>query len=189
MVIIPNLHPRLSTDQNDALIGCRGETQYRRMRFCFENGICPFCDIDPSLNRILYETLHWRVWEVPQNFTTRTATLAHQILIVAKRHVNHLDEFDYPEHCNLFTVIKWIYHEYPQIREMGGMRFDRFGETAYHNGTVPNHHHQNFWVPNKKSAGWVPLVKDQEEVNRDVDRTKEFKKRYDGNPPQDRFSS
>ena len=78
----------LTKEELFCLEGCRSYDQYYRMRKDIERLYCPFCDIDRTKNKVLYEDDHWLLWE---NIFPRE-TLSVQLVIACKYHVRFLEE-------------------------------------------------------------------------------------------------
>jgi hypothetical protein len=172
----------LTEEQRECLRGCSKYPQYYKGRKAFEEGACPFCQIDRDLNHVLYERQKWVAWEVPQNFTTRKSTLALQLVFFPQRHVRAPWELDMTERAGYFAVLQWAYENYALP---GGGIVNRFGDMRYNVGTIM-HMHATIMVPNREGEVVVPLQKSPEMwLEHDV-RMREFAARYEsGEIPQE----
>ncbi len=102
----------LSDEQLECLRGCSLYFQYYEGRKAFETGVCPFCVIDPSTNHVIYDKNGWIAWEVPQNLTTRQATLSLQLVFFPARHVRNPTELTQDERLGYFDVIDWAHEKF-----------------------------------------------------------------------------
>jgi len=178
---MPATH-ELTLEEIFCLEGCRDYAQYFRMRKQFEARFCPFCTIDTSVNKILYENESWVVWE---NAFPRKELLV-QLVIVFRGHIRFLEEISPEGWQNFFCVIQWIEGiEGHYAIGRGGNLHVRFGPMNDNAGTVP-HLHWNYWIPNGIGEVRIPVFKDptDREVNRV--RMQEFACRYEAGeiPPQ-----
>lgn len=65
-------------------------------------GKCPFCDIDPAVNKVLFENDSWRMWE---NKLAPRSGQQHQFIIPSKRHVQRVSELTTEDWVDLADII------------------------------------------------------------------------------------
>lgn len=169
----------LDPEQRFCLEGCRDYAQYHKMRSGFESGPCEFCNLDRTINKVLYENPHWIVWEnpFPRN------TLGVQLVIPYKFHARYLEDLPVEAWIDLHDVIQWIEGiegRYAAVvdDEKGGNFHVRFGDMRYNAGTV-SHLHWNYWVPNGTGEVRIPVFKSLKDRAENELRATEFAKRYD----------
>jgi len=163
----------LTDEELFCLQDCQTYPQYWRMRQAFENGICPFCEVDRTYNRILFEDDHVLAWAVPGQIKRKE--LAVQLLVVPKRHARF--EWDLPasEWMSMRTALRFMAAHYDLA---GGMSFTRFGNMSLNAGTVA-HLHKNIWVPNGFGEVRIPIFKDPTHQERNRERAGWFSDRYE----------
>lgn len=166
----------LTNEQLECLRGCSHYLQYYKGRKAFEEGVCPFCQIDP-IHTVLYDQDGWIAWEVPQNFTTRTSTLSLQLLFFPKRHIRRLVELTESEQLGFFTVDRWAHTRFDIP---GGGIVMRHGDMRYNVGTIMHLHATNM-VPilNAKEAVIVPFHKSSQMWEEHEKRMQGFAERYE----------
>ena len=155
------------------LQGCRNYKQYWRMRIRFEEGTCEFCNVDRSLNDVLFENRHVMAWHVPKQFM-REALESH-FLIVPKRHIRFEAELTFWEYRSVWQAKRFLQDRFPYG---GGMTCVREGNMSLNAGTVP-HLHYNIMVPNGTGEVRVPVFKDPDGREANAARAAEFAKRYE----------
>jgi hypothetical protein len=176
------VHSHLLTEEDiEVLRGCCFDDsrygQYYLTRKRLEEGHCPFCSIDHSVNRVLYNNFGWTAWEVPVVFSNRQSTLDLQIVFFPNRHIRHPHELSLIEWFGLWFLIRWIYGCYGE-RIPGGGFFFRVGDMRWNVGTV-KHFHGNLYVPSRNGQVAVYFQKDQTMWKDQDERMQRFSARYE----------
>lgn len=142
-------------EQQECLLGCSTYAQYYQARKNFAEKRCTFCELDEKINEVRHEAFGWRLWEVPQNFTTRKSTLRLQLVLAPKRHVRNPWNLNKDEQRGYFEMLWWANQSFAMP---GGGIINRFGDMRYNVGTVM-HMHATIMVPNREGSVIVPLQK------------------------------
>jgi diadenosine tetraphosphate (Ap4A) HIT family hydrolase len=121
------------------------------------NGVCPFCQIDPGVNRVIHENDSWRVWK---NKLAPRSGQDYQFIIPAKRHIESFSELFSEETFDLLSAIQWIDKEFDIT---GGVLVIRSGDPAKNAKSVP-HLHVNYHVPTGVDRVEVTIAKSQEDL-------------------------
>lgn len=143
------------------------------MRKNFEDGVCPFCTIDTSINAILWENEHAMAWVVPDAF--RRSSLRVQALVVPKRHTRFVKDLIPEEVLSIHRGIQFITAE---CQYRGGLLHVREGDMRLNAGTVA-HIHYNIFEPTGTEEVRVPVFKDDNDRIRNRERTTNFAVRYE----------
>lgn len=159
----------LSQEQKSCLEGCRSYEQYEIMRKRFEAGVCPFCEIDTTLNHIICENTSWIMWSNP---FVRDG-LATQLVVISRRHIRNPWDLTKKEWEDFSTLLGTTT---AQFKLPGGMLFARFGDMRLNAGTVP-HFHWNIFVPNETGDIRIPIYK--KDAEKKSEHAKEFSDRYE----------
>lgn len=122
-----------------------------------QEGICPFCQIDPTVNKVLYENNSWRAWVNPVLGKKNTAL---HLVIPYKRHKTHIKELSFGDGLELIDVFQWATKEFKI--EGGGVTM-RFGDPLLNAGTI-RHLHCNIQVPDGNGKLEVTLAKDKDKI-------------------------
>lgn len=163
----------LTEEELFCLLGCRKYPQYYRMRKGFEQNRCQFCDLDRTLNIVLYEDEHVMVWEIPEAFKRKE--LREQYLVVPKRHIRFPWEVTHEEHESFRHALRWLGSN---VTLRGGMIFARFGDMSLNAGTVP-HLHWNIWVPLETDEVRIPVYKKVDDLEASKKRAAVFAADYE----------
>ncbi len=163
----------LTQEEMFCLEGCGSYAQYYEMRKRFEGEVCPFCTIDEKVNLVIYEDAYWRVMD---NAFPNDRPLDTMLLIASTDHSRKLCEISESGWLALHGIMRLIETHFFLP---GGMLFMRFGDMRYNAGTVP-HLHFNLWVPNKAGEVRIPVFKSEESQRKNMVRSFEFSKRYQG---------
>lgn len=133
----------------------RTRAQREHMQNTVEQGVCPFCKIDRSVNRVIRQrqSNRWRVWENPFKYKNH----AHHIMIVPVRHVTHPQDLTKREWQDLQRLIAWAQKRY---NIPGAGLVVRFGDVRYHAGTI-EHLHVHIQVPNRRGQAIAVFYKDK----------------------------
>lgn len=157
--------PRLeSFDSHDigSLLFCRTYPQFLKMADIILSKKCPFCHLDPEVNKVLSETKLWRVWDNPYPHTHQL----HHIMVVPKPHLTHLHHLTPHILENLGEALEWICLKYDLT---GGGISMRFGNPEYNAGTV-RHLHLNIQVPDLTGGVKITLSKTPEKMDENRQR-------------------
>ena len=168
----------LSDEELFCLEGCSNYPQYYKMRRDFENKSCTFCNLDRTLNTVLFEDNLVLAWLVPEQFKRKE--LAYHALFVPKRHVRFEIDLTIGEVLSLHFAKKYLHtnHGY-----RGGNTHVREGDMTLNAGTVP-HLHYNTFMPNCTGEVKIPVYKNPDDRVRNQTRAYEFAQRYvDGEVP------
>ncbi len=145
------------------------------MRRDFEAGTCTFCQLDRNLNRVQYETPHWRIWEVPAQFLRKE--LALHLLMVPVEHVRFTWDLSTKAARDQSAAQQWIKRNYGK-RVFGGVWVTRVGDMQFNAGTVPHLHH-NLMVPNGTGEVRIPVYKKEEDLLENAGRAAGFGLMYE----------
>ena len=168
----------LTAEEEFCLEGCRGYAQYYHMRQNFEAKHCTFCNIDRTVNDVIWEDECVRAWEIPKKF--QRSELAVQCMVVPVRHIRFPWELRKTELLSLSGAQIFLSREFDLP---GGMWFARFGDMSLNSGTVP-HLHYNLWVPNGTGKVSIPVLKGHEARIENQVRAATFAAQYeDGKVP------
>jgi diadenosine tetraphosphate (Ap4A) HIT family hydrolase len=124
-----------------------------------QEGTCPFCQIDPAVNIVLYENDSWRAWINP------VAGKKHQklhLVIPNKRHITHINEMTLRDGARLMEVFSWA-TAYFDLWDKGGGVVMRFGDPRFNAGTI-RHLHANIQIPDGTGKLDVTFAKDPEKI-------------------------
>jgi diadenosine tetraphosphate (Ap4A) HIT family hydrolase len=163
----------LTDEELFCLEGCRSYPQYHKMRAGFESGHCEFCNLDRTLNTVLWEEEDVVCWAVPSQFLRNE--LLHHFIIIPKRHVRFPWEL-VPDEVTSMQWARMILSRKYELR--GGIMATRFGDMNLNAGTVP-HLHENIMVPNGTGEVRVPVFKDPSDRAENQVRAAQFAKRYE----------
>ncbi len=110
----------------------RTVAQRRHMAKTVGRGVCPFCELDEKLNKVVRRGQFWRVWENPFPYPGHR----HHIILAHKSHIGLLDckTDDWTE---LFVLIRWAILKY---KIKGGGVVIRFGSPRLNAGTLTHLH-------------------------------------------------
>ena len=163
----------LSAEEIFCLEGCRSYEQYYKMRKGFEGGNCAFCNLDYSLNRVLWEDSRAMVWRVPERYLRPELKL--HALVVPKRHVRFEADLSNDEVLSTHHAKKFVRKK---LGYNGGLSHVREGDMRLNAGTVP-HLHYNIFEPNQLHEVRIPVFKDPSDRQKNRRRALEFSTRYE----------
>ncbi len=163
----------LTPEELFCLEGCRSEEQYNSMRKRFEKGICTFCELDPELNKVIWEDEYVQCWPVHEKFLR--SELKRHFIIIPRRHLRFEHEMSDNEILSVGRAQRFIYENYPM---RGGVTVTRFGDMSLNSGTVP-HLHINVMEPSGTGEVRIPVVKLDSDREKNQARAAEFAKRYE----------
>lgn len=143
------------------------------MRQNFENAICTFCNLDRTINTVVYEDEFVFAWHVPEEYMRKE--LAQHWLIVPKRHVRFEAELTNREAMSIQFAKRHMHKKYGYE---GGLTHVREGDMRLNAGTVP-HLHFNTFVPNQSAEVRIPVFKDPSDREENIKRANGFAKRYE----------
>lgn len=136
----------LSDEELFCLEGCRSFKQYFKMRQGFEAKACAFCQLDRTLNKVLWEDARVMVWKVPDDYLRKELKL--HALIVPKRHVRFEASLTNAEALSIHRAKKFVRKE---LGYQGGNTHVREGDMRLNAGTVP-HLHINTFEPDPEAV-------------------------------------
>ena len=132
-----------------AQLGSTGAATSEAQRLAMEKtvgkGVCPFCDVDPNITRVIREGVHWYLCHNAFPY----AGLSLHIIIASKKHLTSVAKVSPEMAAELFGHIQWAVQEF---KIPGGGVLMRFGDPAYHGGSI-SHLHLHIEVPD----GGVPV--------------------------------
>lgn len=117
----------------------RTPAQVEHMRNTVGKGICPFCEINSELNKLVWEGTYWNMWYNPFPYMRRQLHL----ILATKLHVISLKEADKGTWVELAEAIMWAESKFDIA---GGAFVMRFGDLARNVGTL-RHLHAHIDVP------------------------------------------
>lgn len=168
----------LTDEQLFCLEGCRSYKQYHQMRSAFEAGTsekvsCIFCNLDRTLNEVIWESRLAMAWHVPKQF--QRAELRYHGLVVPKRHVRFIAELTEAEVLDVHHAMVCLNKCFGYL---GGVMHAREGDMRFNAGTVP-HLHYNIFEPNWKGEVRIPVFKDPSDREENRKRAAEYAARYE----------
>jgi diadenosine tetraphosphate (Ap4A) HIT family hydrolase len=104
-------------------------------------GICPFCQIDSNINKIVHSNDSFNVWH--NTVAARSGEQEYQLVIPTKRHITNVDQMNPTEWVDFGEIFRWINQEYSID---GGVIVARSGNPARNAKSIP-HIHFNYHVP------------------------------------------
>jgi diadenosine tetraphosphate (Ap4A) HIT family hydrolase len=166
----------LTEEELSCLRGCEKYPQYYNMRKGFEAGTCPFCTIDPKVNKVLLQsrTGRWKFWKNP--FKLKDGMVTHALL-VSQEHVRHIWKLEPPDFEELGEICKMIGEKYGVELDNSSVLM-RQGDMRLNAGTVP-HLHLNFYVPNGIDELRLPLFKKEADIEENMKRMRNHAIRYE----------
>lgn len=143
--------------------------QYVLMVKNFLSGYCPFCTIDTTINKVLYQNASWKIWE--SAFPQRHHAL--QLIILHNQHINHTKQMTPEDWVNLGEMDRWAnaHFDIP-----GGGFAARIGTPELNACSVPGHLHWNIQVPDGTGRVSVVLHKTEEEMEEQLKRALVYEK-------------
>jgi hypothetical protein len=121
-------------------------------------GKCPFCQIDPAVNTVLYENSYWRLWK---NTMAPRSGQECQLVIPSVRHIERRSQITPMEWGALMGIQDWA-----QVN-LGigdhGVWVLRSGDPARNAKSVP-HLHANFHYPTGESRVEVTIAKSKDDL-------------------------
>lgn len=163
----------LAPEELFCLEGCRTFSQYYLMRKGFEKGHCQFCNLDRTMNAVLWEDEHVMAWHVPRQFMRKE--LSAHWLVVPKRHVRFEINLTTAEYLSILSAKRAMCERFGYE---GGLTHVREGDMGLNAGTVP-HLHYNTFVPKGTGEVRIPVFKDPKDRLENQARATEFAKRYE----------
>lgn len=130
----------------------RVKEQAEQMKNIERAGICPFCRKHFEENHkapILWESKYWLLTK--NDYPYEGAQI--HLLIVSKRHIEHVTDVSFRASMNLFLLLRWTCNKF-SIR--GGSFLMRFGNMHYTGATIA-HLHAHIIVGVKKNKNTNPL--------------------------------
>lgn len=117
------------------IANARSEEQRTHMQQTVERGICPFCDLNTTLNKVIIQTPHWRAWPNPFPYSRH----AHHFVLAPREHITSISALlKIPE---AIQERDWICDELiRQFNLEGGAVVMRFGNPKRNAGTLTHLH-------------------------------------------------
>ncbi len=163
---------------NPSTLAClarsRTYEQYCHMVEIALQGKCPFCDIDPEVNKVIADNEYWRAWQSPYP----EKNTKHHFIIVPKRHMIDTGELQPAEQMSLFRIMKFLREIYGY--ESCGVLI-RDGDARLSAGTI-EHLHIHVMVPNGTGRVESPFYKGLDEERWGVTRAIIYEKLRRGLP-------
>lgn len=120
-------------------------------------GICPFCTIDPAVNKVLFQNVHWLMWA---NKMAPRSGQDHQFIFPLRRHVQRLDEVTTAEWATLQEII-FMAEQHFNVHD--GALVIRSGDPLRNAKSVP-HFHVNYHVPTGRDRVEVTIGKSEDDL-------------------------
>lgn len=115
---------------------------------------CPFCQVAAGQETPLFATKNWYLRG--NDFPKPDLQM---FLVIPKEHKLHPDEIGPDEGSQIWKILQWAISNY---KLPGGGLVMRFGDPAYHAGTIP-HLHMNIITPSREDEYRVPLSKNRDD--------------------------
>ncbi len=132
-------------------------------------GKCPFCQIDTTVNKVLFENRSWLVWK---NDVAPRSGQKFQLIVPSKRHITAVHEMDYEELVDLKQILDWIQKEF---NIPGGVIVIRSGDAQFNAKSV-DHLHINYQVPTGLDRVEVTIAKSPEDLEKKLPILQVFEK-------------
>lgn len=113
----------------------RSREQKEHMRRLMQAGICIFCPDGLRMKKSPVEYQN-RTWAVAKNDYPYSGS-RHHLLIIPRRHVNHITDLTKKEWGGLFDALTWTINRY---RLKGGGFLVRFGDLMITKGSIAHLH-------------------------------------------------
>lgn len=171
--------PGLTQGQIATLGRSGSPAQFWGMANAYFQGKCPFCNREHLVGEVLHEDEHWFLLKPPGTYNRHAAKLEEKLVLVLKSgprngHGSNL----------VLPAVAWA--EFGRhIARMnihhfnGGMLYIRFGSSLYNAGTVDEHPHWNFDVPNGNDDVRPSVYKDEAGWKKDLARFSEYFGEYE----------
>ncbi len=124
------------------------------------SGVCPFCVIDPIVNRVLFENDSWRGWV---NKMAPRSGQEYQLIVPSKRHFERAGEQTPKEVADFYQVLQWAEANFSG----DGVWVARSGNPR-RNAKSVSHYHNNFHCPNGVDRVEVTIAKSEEDLLKKV---------------------
>lgn len=121
-------------------------------------GLCPFCTIDLTVNKVVHENDSWRLWV---NEMAPRSGQECQLIMPSKRHVERVSELTRAEWNDLYDMQEWARIELGVGDD--GVYVTRTGDPAKNAKSEP-HFHVNFQCPTGKMRVEVTIAKSSEDL-------------------------
>ena len=168
--------PGLKDEDIEYLVNLRNYKYYCATVANFLKGICPFCTIDPAVNKVFYENDTWVAFHCPSAFKAKN--LEYHIVLAPRKHHTHFCGMSDQEKNDWVKTLGWVISSYDL---QGGAIVMRFGDASLNAGSI-RHLHANIMVPDKKGRVEVTLAKSPEEVEEKWRMVAVFEKMRQGMP-------
>ncbi|MCX6716236.1 MAG: hypothetical protein NT077_04495 [Candidatus Taylorbacteria bacterium] len=166
---VPGVDPRLTP----YLFGAGNFPYYCLMVEKFQEDVCGFCTIDPTVNRVLpFPNDSWLVFENTVSTRGGSSAQEHQFVIPLKRHIDDISRLSPSEWLDLYDLIREINRDY---NITGGVIVIRSGDPLK-NAKSMEHFHVNYHVPTGKERVQVWLAKSEEDLKKKVVILRVFEK-------------
>lgn len=130
----------------------RTDAQREHMQQVNQTGICPFCVINPDINKVIKETVHWRIMFNAYPYHHHS----HHLVLMPKRHVTDITDLTGGEWAEWGALNAWAIREFNLPG--GGLVF-RFGSFEKSAATMA-HLHSHIQVPDGTGAAFAVFCKD-----------------------------
>ncbi len=135
-------------------------------------GKCPFCEIDPKINKVLFENDHWRLWI--NGIAPRPGQTC-QLIIPSKNHIERISEMTREEWTSLYDIFAWARANMDVEVADEGVLVLRSGPAWKNAKSVP-HLHVNFQAPTGKDRVEVTIAKSEEDLKKKLPVLQAFEK-------------
>lgn len=148
--------PSLLREDIGSLLNTGTYQYYKLLRGYKITGICPFCQVDPKVNKILWENEHWMIWDNPVG-KNDPALGRHLVIPIKGEHHTYLRVLKDPGVGDAFFEICCWAQENLGVPD--GAIIMRFGNPRKNAGSI-RHIHGNIKVPTGELRYTETLAKD-----------------------------
>src|SRR3989344_7776550 len=116
--------PGIDPEDVGTLLNTRTYKQYCEMYKRIKGKDCPFCNLDPELNKVLKTSGYWRIWKNP-------FPLAHtkvHFVIAPEEHITHIHSMATSDWASFASLVDWAVNAEVGYGVEGGGLVMRFGD-------------------------------------------------------------
>lgn len=145
---------------------------YKQTVAYLRSGDCPFCQIDPTVNKVLFENDYWRLWI--NGIAPRPGQTC-QLIIPSKNHIESISQMTREEWASLYDIFAWARTNLGvEVADEGALVL-RSGPAWKNAKSVP-HLHVNFQAPTGKDRVEVTIAKSEEDLKKKLPVLRAFEK-------------
>ena len=152
--------PGLQKSDIGSLLNTGTYSYYRLLRGYNTTGVCPFCQVDPTVNDILFKNEYWMIWDNPVG-KKEPALERHLVIPFRGSHATDLQVFKTAGVSDAyFQIILWAQEN---LGVEAGAIIMRFGDPRKNAGSI-RHLHGNIKIPTGEMRYTETLAKDASDL-------------------------